>query len=219
MAMWNIRSQRRNGEDVSEVEVPADVQEQLDAAREAQEELKALKERDVEREALLLKMQGDITELSSRVAPPPSAVQAPAKPDYFTDPEGYFDHRLAPLVQVTLQNTARQELDMFSRQCADWRFFGAEVTDFVRKGSLQQQADPNYIRNCYLIVKGHHSEEIAAGKFSLVESGTGGASGSGDGAKSSSKEFKPTEEQIAFAKRYGISTEDVQKTGAGLRFM
>lgn len=216
MALWNIKrkmSENREQPDSLEVEVPQEIEAQLQAGKEAQEKLAVIEAEHAKDQELITKMRGDLDALNSKVNPPPAA---PAPPDPITDPDAYFNYRVAPLVNVTLQNTARQELDLFSRSVKDWSFFGTETRDMIRKGTLQQQSDPVFIENCYLIVKGRHSQEIAEGKFTVTESPTG-TSGVKKSTTDGGREL--TQEQIDFGKRYGIKPEDLKKVNDRLKFV
>lgn len=211
---------RSDGEaETREVELPKEIEDRLNKTDTLESQVTTLQTSLDEKDTAISTLQARLAELEGRVAPPATPT-APATPDPILDPAGYVQHELKSRDQAMLMLMARTELDTFMREQPDWKFFGQETRELVAKMPLTQQAQRGYIENAYLIVKGRHAQEIAEGKFkNLADSADNGTPTLPLGRRHVGVTPELDEQQLAIAKRYGITEDAAKKAAAQLRFV
>lgn len=135
-------------------------------------------------------------------------------PDWFADPDAAFAHHtgkaIAPLVQLTLETRASQVFDRVKSSYGDFSLFEEEILKEMQSAPAQYKANEMYVRNAYHMVKGRHTDEIAADK--AKGSGKYFVEGSSSNLNRSvveDKDKKPvlTQEEKEYASKFGL-TED-----------
>jgi hypothetical protein len=155
-------------------------------------------------------------------------------PDFDTDPEKAFNHRVRPLADVAVMNAAQtarilaqQQLDnkdMNNSGSMDGRLFRAWEQDILAQSSkypTQQLMVPEAWLNIFYHIKGLRSDELAnpelrKKKYPFLESGRGGTPSPSDDEK---KGDKLTEEELRVCSRMGVTPENYLKRKKELKFV
>lgn len=155
-------------------------------------------------------------------------------PDFDTDPEKAFQHRVKPLADVAVFNAAQtakilaqQQLDnkdMADGNSMDGRLFRAWESDILAQSSkypTQQLMTPDAWLNIFYHIKGLRADELSnpelrKKKYPFLESGRGGTPPPPDSEK---KDDKLTDEELNVCKRMGVSPENYMKRKKELKFV
>lgn len=133
--------------------------------------------------------------------------------NFFENPEQAISERLAPTNNLALHSLARVEESIARNKFEkDFRKYGKEIEEAIKNhGVLADKANPMFYENVVNLVRGRHVHEIEEsahkGEHFYSEQPGGGAPG-GD---PEDKNFGLSSEQIASAKRQGMSPKEFRE--------
>lgn len=144
--------------------------------------------------------------------------------DYLNDPDAAMNKKLTPVLQ---QNAALAALIMRKETLEKMEYyddpdFKSAVDQLIESQPLTSRSNTSVIMNCYKSVHYDKRKEIAEGKIKSQLSGgerggTGGHSGD-SGAKDEDK-FKLSNEERAYARKFGVSEEQWAKQKRELEYV
>lgn len=149
--------------------------------------------------------------------------ETPEEIDYFSDPAGAIDKKIAPLVRsqqaataMLMINEVLGEMDYYKSDPT----FKAKVLAKINSQPLQMRANADIILNCYKLVRFDEDEAIKEGKYKSMAgaastSGTGGHSGT----RREDEEITISDEEKVYAKKMGISDADWVKSKKTLEYV
>jgi hypothetical protein len=178
-------------------------------------EVKALRDSQTAKDAEIAEFRDSLAQTKADLASlrNPAPVQnnneARKPASFYEDAEQAFTDRIAPLAQHTLSTNARLE-QMMARQKfgREYQLWGKEIDAMVdAHQNMAEKGNPALYENIVNIVKGKHMDEILEaerkGSSLFTESGSSANVGS-----SSEKSLGLNNDQIAAAKRMGMTPEE-----------
>lgn len=187
----------------------------------------------------LAQQRQDIEEIKQRTAPKPKEPPKPTEiPSVLDDENAAFSVRMAPVMQRQLELEARQarndvKLEYMELGVGDlWKEYEKEIDAQLLSSSLvrqriedgqlvPQRGDPQFIRNTVDMIFGRAAREKGIRfngekKTFFLE----GASGGMEGAPPSEAAIEGlTPKQVAFAKKIGLSPDQMKKSVSRLEFV
>jgi hypothetical protein len=147
----------------------------------------------------------------------------PAEMDWFSDPSGAMDKKLAPIIRnqqaaaaMLMINETLGEMDYYKSDPE----FKAKVLAKINSQPLNLRSNADFIMNCYKLVAYDEKEAIKEGKYKSI---LGAASTTGTGAHSgrseATEEVTMDEQEKIYAKKMGISEADWVKSKKTLEFV
>lgn len=183
-------------------------------------------------------LRQDIDEVKKRTEPkapkePPKPTEIPSVLD---DENVAFNVRMAPIMQRQLELEARQarndvKMEYIAEGYGDiWKEYEKQIDERLQGSSLVRQredgqivplrGDPEYIRNTVRMLFGEAAMKggikFDTGKKTFFLEGAGGGSESAEHAKDAEG---LTAKQLAFAKKIGLTPEQMKKSVARLEFV
>lgn len=132
--------------------------------------------------------------------------------DFVTDPREATRKMLAPTNQALMTLAARavktevlSELEYYTGDIK------AKVDTLVGQQSLQNQADPAVVRNCYKVILADHITDISEGKLKTraqAASFSGNGTGGHSGRENEEGEEKLSADEEAIASKFGMTSKE-----------
>lgn len=170
--------------------------------REAQE----AKDKIADLEAKVSGMDDIRTQLEALRAPRVEPTRSEPK-NFFEDPEGAMNERVAPVANAAINSNARvEEMIARSKYAKDFARYGSEIDGLAAKEANTFRANPVFWENLINMVRGRHASEIeeSALKGERFFTEQPGGSGSGTGSNDS-PESKLSPEELRSAKRLNMT--------------